>query len=159
MAEIRSKYTHQEFQYACFELGGLEFGMDIKSVKEIVRYKGCEPSEGLPAFVEGTVRVRSVDVPVVDLAKRFSLDSGDDPERLIVASLGGRITGLAVDGVKDIITGGKELKTEDEGSREPWAKFVECVLETGKGKVRIVDLGKLFTDEELQALGSDLSGK
>lgn len=58
-------------QYLTFWLGEDIFGMDIRSVREIIQ---CRPMTALPLmpdFVRGVINLRGAVVPVVDLHARF----------------------------------------------------------------------------------------
>ena len=58
-------------QFLTFWLGEEVFGMDIRSVREIIQ---CRPMTSLPlmpAFVRGVINLRGAVVPVVDLHARF----------------------------------------------------------------------------------------
>lgn len=158
MVKIRSKYTHPDFQYTCFTIDGMNFGIGINCVKEIVRCRDLIPVVDAPDFIEGAVRLRSMAVPVVDLGRRFEVRGKSRPSRIIIVSVNGRITGLLVDEVRDIMTGGKELRpTKGNGDGcEPWSSCVETVLETGNGTVTVLDLARLFTPEELTLLDAPL---
>ncbi len=59
-------------QYLTFWLGSEVFGMDIRTVREIIQ---CGPMTSvplMPAFVRGVINLRGSVVPVVDLNARFS---------------------------------------------------------------------------------------
>lgn len=154
MVKIRSKYTHPDCQFTCFKLDGVEFGISIKCVKEVIKCRDVRSLEDGPDFIEGVVKLRSMSVPVVDLRKRFAIKSKSFRHtRIIIVSVGGRITGFMVDEVRDIMAGGKKLKPKiKEGDENPWDSYVESVIETGAGPVRILDLARLFTPEELSQL-------
>jgi len=87
MAKIRSKYTHPDFQYTCFSIDGMDFGIGIGCVKEIIRCRELIPVVDAPDFIEGAVRLRSMAVPVVDLARRFDVRRKSRPSRIIIASV------------------------------------------------------------------------
>ncbi|MFQ5464664.1 MAG: chemotaxis protein CheW [Thermodesulfobacteriota bacterium] len=161
MTRVRSKYTHPDFRFTCFSLDGVEFGVSIDCVKEVIGPRRITPLSGGPGFIEGVVRLRSMAVPVVDLRKRFNLNKNPaSPPRVIVLSFDGRITGLLVDEISEVMTGGKKLRP-GKGPRgsEPWRRCLDVVLETGSGTVRVLDLGRLFTPSELAMLDAPLVTK
>lgn len=145
----RSKYTRPDFQFIRFRLGRLEFGMEIGEVKEILRLKEPLKAEGVPGFIEGLIRVRSMLLPAIDLRKRFSFPVEiKETTRIIVTSVDSLIVGLIVDEVSDVALGAKEVTLKPEPSGSAWDDCLEVSVETGSGKVLIIDPSKVFSDEE-----------
>lgn len=156
MKTVRSKYDNPDFQFIRFNLAGHEFGLDVSSVKEIIRYKTPE-NDCCPPFTEGAIRVRSMLVPVLDLRKRFCL-SGDEPQSpmIIIASIDFLIAGLIVDAISDITLGVKEFTLKPEGEGGAWDHMVEARVESQGGPVLILNTSELLTQEEKKALSGPL---
>ncbi|MBW7956762.1 MAG: purine-binding chemotaxis protein CheW [Deltaproteobacteria bacterium] len=153
MKSIRSKYTRPDFQFIRFRLGPFEFGIEIGEVKEILRLKEPRKAEKAPGFIEGLINMRSMTLPVMDLRKRFSFQAEPtETARIIVASIDSLIIGLIVDEVSDIALGAKEVTLKPEPSGSPWDDCLEVSVETGSGKVLIINPSKVFTDEEKRFL-------
>lgn len=93
-------------QFIVFRLGDQEYGLPIVAVDEIVR-----PSEQIarlpksPAFVDGVINLRGIVVPIVDLRRKFEIESKErfGSQRILVLTLGGGKTGFMVDGVSEVI--------------------------------------------------------
>lgn len=156
MKKIRSKYSNPDFQFVRFSLAGLEFGFDVSSVKEIIKYK--TPEQGnCPEFAEGVVKVRSMSVPLVDLRKRFGL-SGTPAKSpmIIIASLNSLIAGLIVDAISDITLGAKEFTLRPDGEGRPWDHIVEARVEAETGPVLILSTSELLRPEEKSTLSGPL---
>jgi purine-binding chemotaxis protein CheW len=156
MDKIWSKYSYPDFRFARFRLGEDEFCIDIRNVKEMIRNRGVLKLDDAPSFLEGFVDLRGMQVPVVDLRKRFSLEAGSsDSARIIISSLEGRIVGLIVDEVRDISMGCKEVKINKRpASCKPWESCVDAVVETNGASVYVMDLMRLLSGAELKALDS-----
>src|SRR4030065_1769657 len=106
MKTARSKYAHPDFQFVRFRLSSFEFGIDIRNLKEIIRYREVTAAPGMPSFIEGFIRLRSMVVPVIDLRKRYALDPVvAEPVRIIITLLNGDIAGLVVGEGGDITAG------------------------------------------------------
>jgi purine-binding chemotaxis protein CheW len=58
-------------QYLTFSVGDEVFGMDIRSVREIIQYGAMTTVPLMPAFVRGVINLRGAVVPVIDLQARF----------------------------------------------------------------------------------------
>jgi len=155
MKKARSKYSNRDFQFVRFTLSGHEFGLDVASVREIIRYRppetGCQPP-----FAEGYIRIRSMMVPVIDLGKRFSLPpSGSESSMIIISSVDSLIAGLIVDSISDITPGAKDALKPPSGGF-PWDDMVECEVDSDGCRVKILDAALLLTPEERAALAGPL---
>ncbi|MBE9529071.1 MAG: chemotaxis protein CheW [Proteobacteria bacterium] len=173
MKKIRSKYSNPDFRFARFKLGQIDFGIDIRSVKEMLRYSNITAIPEAPDFIEGTVELRGMSVPVIDLRRRFALETASDrPEQIMLVVIndsgaksvagtepggGGIITGLLIDEICDVAMGCKEamIKTKSKQKRS-WDGCVEAVVETGSGSVFVIDLKRLLSSSEVEALKSPL---
>ena len=58
-------------QYLTFMLGAEVFGVDIRSVREIIQYGTMTAVPLMPDFVRGVINLRGAVVPVIDLHARF----------------------------------------------------------------------------------------
>lgn len=54
-------------------LGGVEFGLDIKSVQEIVRLPKITPVPRAPEYVQGVANLRGNLLPIINSRARFGL--------------------------------------------------------------------------------------
>ncbi|OGP19136.1 MAG: hypothetical protein A2054_00115 [Deltaproteobacteria bacterium GWA2_55_10] len=159
MKKIRSKYTQPDFQFIRFRLGGREFGIDVTCVKEIMRLKATVTEEGAFPFGSGMIKIRSMTIPLVDLRKRFNLPVDlTENSRIIIVSIESFITGLIVDEVSDIALGAKEVTLKPEPRGEVWDPCLEALVDTGNGKVLILEPSRLLTEDEKKALSCPASG-
>jgi purine-binding chemotaxis protein CheW len=86
-------------------LGGVEFGLDINAVQEIVRLPKITPVPRAPGYVEGIANLRGNVLPIVNSRTRFGLPAGGgaDNNRVVVVELNGHPTGLIVDAVREVM--------------------------------------------------------
>ena len=98
--------SNPEIQQVCFMLAGGEYAVDIAFVKEIIK-PTMEPTPvpQAPFFVEGVIDLRGDIIPIIDLKKRFGIDSSEDstPTRIIVIKKEDIIVGFLVDSVTEVI--------------------------------------------------------
>ncbi|MHB1951969.1 MAG: chemotaxis protein CheW [Acidiferrobacteraceae bacterium] len=92
-------------QFLTFSLGPEEYGVPILEVQEIKDWERATHVPRSPAYVEGVLNLRGVIVPVVDLRLRFGLPAREPDRRalIVVVELGGRLAGLTVDSVTDVV--------------------------------------------------------
>ncbi len=102
-AQREADATIQEF--LAFTLGQEEYGIDILKVQEIRGYETVTRIANAPEFIKGVVNLRGIIVPIVDMRIRFHLGqaSYDQFTVIIVLNIGGRVVGMVVDSVSDVI--------------------------------------------------------
>ena len=94
-----------EGQLVAFKLGDVEFGVDIKNVREIVRLPEITPIPQAPDYVAGICNLRGNVLPVINTRTRFNMKEAElnQETRLLVVDTGGIHTGLIVDDVKEVM--------------------------------------------------------
>jgi purine-binding chemotaxis protein CheW len=92
-------------EYLSFLLGREEYGIEILKVQEIRGYDAVTQIPNTPIFIKGVVNLRGKIVPIVDLRIKFNLENIEYNEFtvVIVLNFSGRIMGVVVDGVSDVI--------------------------------------------------------
>lgn len=92
-------------EYLTFVLGSEEYGIEILKVQEIRGYDSVTRIANTPAFIKGVVNLRGRIVPIVDLRIKFNLGrvEYDEFTVVIILNLGGRVVGIVVDGVSDVM--------------------------------------------------------
>ena len=91
--------------WVTFVLGAETFALSVTAVSEIVRIGTITRVPDAPPAVRGIVNLRGRVIPVVDLRVRLGLAAGDPgpAARVLVGSLRGRVIGLLVDGVGEVV--------------------------------------------------------
>lgn len=93
-------------EFLAFKLGQEEYGIDILKVQEIRGYETVTRIANAPEFIKGVVNLRGIIVPIVDMRIKFDLGepSYDQFTVVIILTIVGRIVGMVVDSVSDVIT-------------------------------------------------------
>jgi purine-binding chemotaxis protein CheW len=93
-------------EYLAFTLGKEEYGLDILKVQEIRGYEAVTRVANVPDFVKGVVNLRGIIVPIVDMRIKFKLGEPtyDQFTVVIILNIPGRVVGMVVDSVSDVIT-------------------------------------------------------
>jgi purine-binding chemotaxis protein CheW len=88
-----------------FRLGEEEYGIDILKVQEIRGYDAVTRIAGAPAFIKGVINLRGTIVPIVDLRIKLGLPQPtyDQFTVVIILHVAGRISGIVVDAVSDVL--------------------------------------------------------
>lgn len=92
-------------QMISFNIGEDDYGVNIQTVKEVIRKREITRLPKAPAFVKGVINLRGVVIPIIDLRDRFGMEQREstDMTRVIVAEVDGRPIGMVVDSVSHVI--------------------------------------------------------
>ncbi len=93
-----------ERQLVVFDLANEVYGINIGTVREIIRMQTVTFVPDAPEFVKGVINLRGRVIPVVDLRKRFGLPVTEPtPEsRVLVVDIAGNDIGVIVDAVTEV---------------------------------------------------------
>ena len=88
-----------------FAMGDEDYGVNIQTVKEVIRHKEITRLPKAPAFVKGVINLRGDIIPIIDLRERFGMEQKDytDMTRVIVVEVAGRSIGMVVDSVSHVL--------------------------------------------------------
>jgi purine-binding chemotaxis protein CheW len=100
----RADLVVQEF--LAFTLGQEEYGIDILKVQEIRGYEAVTRIANAPDFLKGVINLRGIIVPIVDMRIKFNLGTPtyDQFTVVIILNIEGRVVGMVVDSVSDVMT-------------------------------------------------------
>ncbi|MDK2834299.1 MAG: purine-binding chemotaxis protein CheW [Methanolobus sp.] len=145
-------------QLVVFELGGEEFGVEIMNVQEIIRMPEMTQIPHSPDFVEGVINLRGRIIVVVNLSKRFNLQSrvADENSRIIVVEIGKTVVGMIVDSVNEVL---RIPKSSVEPAPELVMSKVSKNYLKGVGKIDkrlliLLDLARVLTVEEVAEISN-----
>jgi purine-binding chemotaxis protein CheW len=88
-----------------FVVGGETYGVDILSIREIIKLREVTEVPRTPRFLIGVISVRGSIIPVVDLRARLRLPVSEPTRaaRILVVVQGGDPYGLLVDSVSGVV--------------------------------------------------------
>jgi purine-binding chemotaxis protein CheW len=95
-------------QYLTFMLAGEEYGVDILRVQEIKGWDKVTRIPHTPHYVLGVINLRGAVVPILDLRRRFGLETIDfGPTTVVIvvrvmSGRGERTVGVVVDAVSEV---------------------------------------------------------
>ena len=94
-----------EKQLVIFDLAAETYGVDIGSVREIIRMQEITKVPRTPNFVEGVINLRGKVIPVIDLRKRFGFQQAEATKdtRIVVVDIDGNDIGVVVDAVTEVL--------------------------------------------------------
>ena len=147
------------YQMVTFHLGEELYGVNIMDVKEIVRLQNVRVIPNAPYYVEGIINLRGEIIPIIDLHKRFKIQSVNKSEDIemeggfIILNIDGSKIGIIIDKVERVVT----VKADDV--KEPpqmlsgiGNEYIEGVVREDKGYLIMLNTRKLFNAKELQKI-------
>lgn len=149
-----------QFQLVTFHLGEELYGVNIMDVKEIVRLQNVRVIPNAPFYVEGIINLRGEIIPIIDLHKRFKLQtltrSSDDAEiegGFIILNIDGNKIGIIIDKVERVVTvKAEEVKEPPQMLSGIGTEYIEGVIREKQGYLIMLNTRKLFNAKELQSI-------
>jgi purine-binding chemotaxis protein CheW len=135
-----------------FRLGDEEYAIDIQRVQELRSYDTVTRIANSPDFVKGVVNLRGVIVPIVDMRIKFKLGtpSYDQFTVVIVLNIAGRVIGMVVDSVSDVITLGREqIKPAPEMGAAVSTDYLIGLGTIDERMLILIDIGRLMSGAEM----------
>lgn len=152
ISNTSSKSRSAEGEYLTFVLGAEEYGLEILKVQEIRGYDAVTQIANTPEFIKGVVNLRGKIVPIVDLRIKFNLGKVEYNEFtvVIILNLHGRVVGIVVDGVSDVIAL-KDDQIRDVPSLVTSidTKYIVGLATLDQRMLILVDIEQLMTSQEM----------
>ena len=143
-----------ERQLVVFDLAGEAYGVNIETVREIIRMQTITAVPDTPDFIEGIINLRGSVNPVVDLRKRFSLNVQEETSetRIVVVDIGGEDIGVVVDAVNEVlrITGDSVVPPSSLVTTED-SYYIDGIAKVEDRLLILLDLDRLLSTSDLAA--------
>ncbi len=141
--------THE---FLAFTLGKEEYGIHILKVQELRGYEEPTRIANAPDFIKGVVNLRGIIVPIVDMRIKFNLGTPtyDQFTVVIILNIGGRIVGMVVDSVSDVITlSPDQVKPAPEMGTALNTDYLIGLGTVDQRMLILVDIDKLMSSSEM----------
>ena len=146
-------------KYLTFKIDAEEYGVEILKVKEIIGLMNITKVPRTPAFVRGVINLRGMVIPVVDLRKKFGMQSIEDTKEtcIIVMEIvknGEPISmGILVDAVSEVLDiAGQEIESTPSFGVEIDMGSILGMAKT-KGSVKILlNIDRVLTEEDIKGI-------
>jgi purine-binding chemotaxis protein CheW len=137
-----------------FRIGSQEFCVDIMSVREIRGWTPATPLPRSPGYMKGVINLRGTVLPIIDLGARFGLTTSEPTARhvIMVAHIGGRMVGLLVDAVSDILQMSEaSVQATPDVASDQVKTFVKGIFSIDGRMISVVSLDHILPDIGAQA--------
>lgn len=144
-------------QWVTFRLEKETYGINVMQVQEVLRVSEIAPVPGAPPYVLGIINLRGNVVTVIDTRNRFDLTPKeiDDASRIVIIEAQKQVIGILVDSVAEVVDlRGSEIESAPNVGGEESARYIQGVSSQDNDLLVLVDLNKLFTEEEWNTVNS-----
>ena len=149
---LTTPFAVKALEFLSFTLGQEDYGIDIQKVQELRGYDTVTRIANAPEHIKGVVNLRGIIVPIVDMRIKFNLGAPtyDEFTVVIILNIGGRVMGMVVDGVSDVIT----LKPEQIKPAPSIGSVLDTEYLMGLGTLDermliLIDLDRLMSSDEM----------
>ena len=139
-------------EFLTFALGKEEYGVDILKVQEIRSYEGVTRLPDAPDYIKGVINLRGTIVPVIDMRLKFRLENADYSALtvMIVLSVAGRVVGIVVDSVSDVVRlGGEQIRPVPELGATIDSQFLTGIGTLDERMLILLDIERLMVSAEM----------
>lgn len=146
-------------KYLTFLLAGEEYGVEILKVQEIIQMQKVTPVPGSSDFVRGVINLRGKVIPVIELRKKFNMESTVDTDKTVIIVMmiereNSTITmGIIIDDVREVMDIDSESieKTPALGGSIDTG-FIMGICKA-KGSVKmLLDINKVLSEEDMESI-------
>lgn len=146
-------------QYLTFGLGEEVFALETGSVREVIELVPVTRIPKTPPFMRGVINLRGHAVPVVDLRIKFDMPQVKDTVNTCIIIVDVEVEGenshmgAIVDSVREVF----EMSSDQINPPPRMGTSIRADFIKGMGKqneefIMILDIGRVFSPEELQGL-------
>lgn len=144
-------------KYLSFEVNHELYAMEILDVKEIIAMMKFTQVPKMPNFVKGVINLRGLIIPIIDIRLKFDMEELEYNERtsIIIGIIDDDYVGFVVDRTADVLNiMPEEMSAPPKFGTAIDTDFLKSMAKTHNGVVMIVDIKKIFTDDEREAIAS-----
>ena len=148
-----------QFQLVTFHLGEELYGVNIMDVKEILRFQTVRVIPNAPYYVEGIINLRGEIIPIIDLHKRFKIQSVLNQNEIemnggfIILDIDGSKIGIMIDKIERVVTvHNQDVKEPPQMLSGIGTEYIEGVIRQNDIYLIMLNIRKLFNPKELQKI-------
>ena len=152
-----TEHHNELIQLVSFMLAEEEYGVEVLKVREIIRMPTITKMPNTPHYVEGIINLRGRVIPIISMRKQFCLAENEinSHTRIIIMDVANSMTGFIVDAVSEVIRiQNSEIQPAPSvASGGINQEFITGVINHGERLLVLLDLERMFSNEEKQLLG------
>jgi len=143
-----------ETQYVVFSINQQFFGIEVSKIREVLSYRKITPLPQVEEFIKGIINLRGAVIPVFDLREKFNLPTAAEYTQfhvIIVVEISGRITGVIVDEISDVLEiSPEEFQTTGNLPSNVQREYLKGVGKKDDNMIILLDMDHLLSSKELE---------
>ena len=146
-------------KYLTFNLSGEQYGLEILKVKEIIGLMEITRVPRIPDFVRGVINLRGKVIPIINLRKKFDMESTEDTEQtcIIVVDIMQEnvsfLMGILVDSVSEVLDiSDDSIEETPKFGTSVSTVFIKGLAKTTGGVKILLNIEEVLTTNDLQSL-------
>ena len=142
--------TQSEQQLVVLDLGFEAYGVDLGSVREIIRMQEISRLPRMPEYVEGVINLRGKVTPVVDLRKRFRIEVTEYTKetRIVVVDVGNQDIGVIVDAVTEVLRiASADIEPPSTVVTTEESDYLMGIVKLSERLIILLDLDRVLADQ------------
>ncbi len=142
-------------QYVVFSINRKFFGIELFKIREVLSYRKITPLPRAGGFIQGVINLRGAVIPVFDLREKFNMPAAAEYTQfhvIIVVEISGRIMGVIVDDVSDVVEiSPEEFQTTGNLPSNVHREYLKGVGKKDDKMIILLDMDNLLSSEELES--------
>lgn len=139
-------------QFLTFMLAGEEYGVEILSVQGVQGWSKTTPIPNTPDYILGVINLRGAIVPIIDLRKRFELETIPYGSTTVVVVVkvtneeSERTVGIVVDGVSEVYRlDNKDIQAPPEFGDAVKTEYIKGLATADEKMIILLEINKLIS--------------
>ena len=136
-------------QFIVTQLGGEQYGIDIKYISDIIRMSKITRVPKVPDYIKGVINVRGVVIPTISLRLKMGLpeDEVTKKTRIIILTLEQHESiGVLVDEVKEVVTLDEEHIERMGYEKDEKERFLSGVGKADGKLISLLDITSVLAE-------------
>lgn len=142
-------------QYVISSINRKFFGIELFKIREVLSYRKITPLPQAGGFIMGIINLRGAVIPVFDLREKFNMPTAAEYTKfhvIIVVEISGRIMGVIVDDVSDVVEISPEaFQTTGDLPYNVQREYLKGVGKKDDKMIILLDMDNLLSSEELES--------
>ncbi|MEE4196911.1 MAG: chemotaxis protein CheW [Bacteroidales bacterium] len=145
--------------YLTFKLGDEEYALHVNKVLNILELSTITQVPKAPEYMKGVINLRGMVLPVIDARLRFGMSETNYTDKTCIVVLELKLgnekvyVGALVDQVVAVLEiGNNEIKPPPGIGHRYRSQFISGMVNADDKFIMVLDMEKLFTDEEMLEL-------
>ena len=162
LSQAQAQAQKPASEYLSFQLGSVEYGIDILKVQEIRGFEKSTRMFNAPPYILGVLNMRGIIVPILDMRIKFAMaDVAYNSQTVtIVLNLAHRVIGMVVDAVQDVVAiGATDVKPAPDFNGAVNTQHIIGIATVEQAQQQrmlvLLDIEKLMTSADMGLSAAD----